>query len=405
MDLELAASRRPRRIAFVTDEFPSESPDAGGLASYLGRITRVLHEQGHEVEVLTRTSGSERVLDWHGVRVESVRPEGAGRQGFEGLLTRLQWRAVPGELAIRLRTALALARVFAWRDNVSRFDWVQSSSCGLSGLFLRRRPGLRHLVRMSSIRDAWLEADGVRPGLVDRLIARLEASCARRADVAYAPSRYLAERLRHERGLDVAVLRPPALQETKLEQLPSLRIPQRYLLHFGNIQRRKGSELLAAALPRAWQREPELTLLWAGRSVPPALVHRLLESFGEGEARVRWLGALPRSALLPIVARARASVLPSLADNLPNTAIESLCLGVPVIALRGASLDELVEDGASGALTAADPEALADALVQAWRGEARWIGEGFRRPAALQALHPDRAARELLALADGAQPG
>ena len=39
---------------------------------------------------------------------------------------------------------------------------------------------------------------------------------------------------------------------------------------------------------------------------------------------------------------------PSLADNLPNAAIEGLLLGVPVVAFAGASLDELIEPGATG---------------------------------------------------------
>ena len=93
-------------------------------------------------------------------------------------------------------------------------------------------------------------------------------------------------------------------------------------------------------------------------------------------------------------------MLPSLADNLPNAVAESLALSVPVIGSRGASIDEMVEHGRSGELVPlGDVEALADALVRAWRGEPKWLGAGFERPEILDAMLPERAAEGLLRLA------
>ncbi len=392
---------RRRRIAFLSDEFPSESPDAGGLASYLDRISRALLELGHEVEVLTRSYGEPCVLDWDGVRVESVRPLGVGESGWRRPLARWKWRPVPAELRWRLQTALALGRAFERRHAERGFELVQSANCSLSGLFVGPRPGLRHVVRMSSARLPWLRADGQQPDLADRMVAGLERLQARRADAVYAPSRYLAEQLRRDWGVEVSVIRPPAPAEVKSADPPA-RLPERFLLHFGALRRRKGTELLAEALLRAWQREPRLQLVLAGRESPPDLLAPWRERWGRYRRNVRQLGALERHELPPLISRALACVLPSLADNLPNSAIESLALGVPVIACNGASLDELIQPGRNGELVPlGDPDALADALVRAWRGDAPWLGAGFARPACLTAMAPGPAAGALLHFAFG----
>jgi glycosyltransferase involved in cell wall biosynthesis len=394
-----------RRIAFLTDEFPSESPDAGGLASYLDRTTRALCDLGHEVEVLTRTFGEPRVIDWDGVRVESVRPLDVGEAGWRRHRARWKWRALPVEVRRRLQASLALGRAFERRHGERGFDLVQSSNCSLSGLFVHRHPGLRHVLRMSSERLLWLRADGQRPRLADRIVARLERLQARRADAVYAPSRFLAEHLRRCWGREVSVIRPPAPQEPKPGvELPA-RLPERYLLHFGALRRRKGTELLAAALLRAWREEPRLQVVLAGRETPPGLLAPWRERWGPQRRNVRQLGALERREMLPVVARAAACVLPSLADNLPNTAIESLALGVPVIGSEGASFDELIQPGRNGELVArGDADALARALVRAWRGDAPWSGARFEKRACLTSMAPGPAAGALVRYALGSPP-
>jgi glycosyltransferase involved in cell wall biosynthesis len=116
---------------------------------------------------------------------------------------------------------------------------------------------------------------------------------------------------------------------------------------------------------------------------------------------VHWAAQLPRSELYAVVRQAVASVVPSLVDNLPNSAIESLMLGRPVIAWRGGSLDELVEDGVNGTLVPeGDETALAGALVAAWRGEAPWSGRTVGLASKLaEEMLPEVAAQRLLDLA------
>jgi glycosyltransferase involved in cell wall biosynthesis len=158
----------------------------------------------------------------------------------------------------------------------------------------------------------------------------------------------------------------------------------------------KGSDRLAAALPLAWSAEPDLALVLCG-NVPLALAQRWQALWGAQAEKVRWLPPQPRPALLGVLERAAALVAVSRCENLPNLALEALALDTPLVAHRGASFEELVEDGRNGTLVDADSApALAQALVEAWRGQGPFAGGRLPRGPIWQELEPQRAVERLV---------
>jgi glycosyltransferase involved in cell wall biosynthesis len=388
-----------RRIAFLTTEYPSESPRAGGLASYLRRMTQALRDAGHEPEVFLLSSLPPGVFEHEGVRVERV------ARADRHPAVRVAWHTLPKLGLAKLQPtlelvagALGLARALEARHAERPFDFVQSADYRASGLCVTRRGARRHLVRCSSASDLWARAEAD-DRLARRLEAWLEGLAVRRADLAYAPSRFVASHLSRRLRREVKVLRPPGFLEVKPAEAPPRGLPPRYLLHVGKPGRSKGARALAAALPEVWAREPAFTLVLAGRP-RDELFERALERAGAPAARVVALGPLEKPALYAALQRAEASVQPSLVDNLPNAVIESLLLGVPVVGFDGASLDELVESGVTGELvTMGDAQALAHALLRVWRGESH-ARKGFTwRSALADAMRPERAVEGLLVLA------
>ncbi len=111
-------------------------------------------------------------------------------------------------------------------------------------------------------------------------------------------------------------------------------------------------------------------------------------------------GALPKPQLYTVLRGAAAAIIPSIIDNLPNTAIESLLLGIPVIGTRGASIDELVTDGVTGELVPLhDVTGLAEAMVRAWSGASpAHCGFKWESPIAEQ-MRPQQAVQNFLDLA------
>jgi glycosyltransferase involved in cell wall biosynthesis len=389
---------KPLRLAFLTPTFATEA-DSGGMGAYLHRLTRALRDLGHEPEVFTLTDevpGLARVED---VRVERVSPARDLPLRLIARCSRVSSRTDLTDATGRVQGALALARAFEKRHREMPFDVVQSSDYGLAGLFVGRDSARRHLVRCSWASDLFIEADGRLGRLDSRLYCLLERYCIRKADLAYAPSQFVADYYRRTHSMNVEVLRPPFLRETEIAAELPWELPTRYLMYFGAICPRKGTDVLAAALPLVWQEEPEFAMVWAGETWDGALEsYRRL--WADRSSQVSWVGYIPKPQLYAVLRGAEAVVIPSRVDNLPNTLIESLLLQVPVIGSRGASIDELVEPGRNGELVPIGaPEPLAAALLRAWRREVPWRAGQLPVPRLIEEMDPLVAAAKFLRLA------
>lgn len=396
------------RIAFLTDEFVVERTTSGGLATFLSRVVAALSEAGHTPEVFVRriSDGLPNVVDYQGVRVELVPLEPIRPfrwlWKFENRWLHPPWRGASGYLS----TALGLARALERRESEQPFDVVHTTNCSASGLFVQKKKGRLHVVRLSSHRALWWKTDGEYRA-AHRLMAFLERLAIRRADVAYAPSRFVADYCRRTGWRrDVQVVRPPAFLQVEPAAVIPDDVPDRYLIHFGQVRPVKGSDLVFDALRLAWREEPNLKLVVAGVVSHPGLRATLERLEEESGGKLVYVGALSREDLYALVARAVASVLPSRADNLPNTVIESILLQTPVIGSNGASVDELVESGKTGKLVEiGDVEGLAEAMVEAWRGQAEWIGKLGEASNGALAMSVEDSLGQLLNLISAARGG
>ena len=164
----------------------------------------------------------------------------------------------------------------------------------------------------------------------------------------------------------------------------------------GPLDRRRGGETLAAALPLAWRNEPDLAVVLAGPLDPECLAD-WQGTWGDSADRVTHVDDPGGGDLVAIAARAVALVVPALADDLSEMAQQALAVGVPIIATRGAGTAELLEPGRTGTVVpTGSPGQLADALTAAWSGRwsvpkrVTWGGE------VRQAMEPAAAARSLL---------
>ena len=124
---------------------------------------------------------------------------------------------------------------------------------------------------------------------------------------------------------------------------------------------RKGSDLLAQALPHLVARCAELS------SLPRLMIFGQARTGEEQDfgLPVHYLGHLHDDVSLRLAySAADVMVVPSRLDNLPNTATEAMACGTPVVAFRTGGLPEIVDHGVSGMLAEAfDPEALAQCIA------------------------------------------
>jgi len=388
------------RIAFLTTEFVTEQPAGGGLGSYLNRITAALCSMGHSVEVIVSSRHGSETIDFNGVLVHRVGLLTADNFLFKAVnfvlfrIFKELWAGPAGYL----NNAWHLSRALKKREQRVTFDVIQSSNCGASGLLVGKRKGTRHLVRLSSKRDLWFAADG-KHGLGFTCMAFIEKQLARRADIVYAPSRFLARECTRKWGVETRVLRPPVFIETEPAPAVPCALPHRFMVHFGTFARRKGSIVLARALRIVWEQVPEFTMVWCGTFADSETRQECIRLFGAHASKILLAGALEKDVLYAVIKGALAAVLPSCVDNLPNTVIESLLLGTPVIGTYGSSIDELVEDQATGLLVANNSaEGLADAIIRVWDNRSAFDFSSIERHPVFSNMQPATAIDNFLCL-------
>jgi glycosyltransferase involved in cell wall biosynthesis len=387
------------RIAFLTTEFPSEHPDAGGLATYVGRIARFLNEAGHQVEVFVTTAGRGGTILYDNVIVHRINADEFSRTRKAAL--RISRRFIPfnswnGPLTLLLNSA-SLARALDRRHECAPFDLVQSADYFATGLFVRRCPARVHAIRCSSATELIELANNIRSYFAV-IRGYLERQAMRKADICYSPSHYIADHFKRQHDIDVYVIRPPMQIEAPDVRVP-IALPSRYFLHFGMLSAYKGTDLLAAALLHAWKMAPDLTMVWSGVCPDNSKIEKWRSLWGDQAPRVVITGAMSRPQIYSVLQKAEATVIPSLVDNLPNTVIESLSFGIPVLGTRGVSIDELVEEGVTGHLfERGNVLELARVLVKMWNKESE-VSKGFTWNSAItKEMEPETAVANLIRL-------
>ncbi len=339
----------------------------GGLANFVNRFSLALSEAGHRAVVLGPGDGETTGEGSRPVQTVRVTTTAADR-----CLDRLLLRRFNMTIGL-LRLGESLARGVSAALAREPVDLVHYSHSGGIG---RRRPrAVPTVVRLSTSTTLCRRAGGSdnqsRFAMWQQEL--LERRAMRSADGVYGPGRRAAEVVSAEIGRPVEVIESLFFVESTAgdDRVLVDRLGDAdYLLFVGRLNVLKGVPTIAAVLAELLARHPGLRFAFAGREHAGyrgrTMAEHLLASAGPYRDRVVLLGELPHAQLYPIMARARAVVLPSLFDNFPNVGLEAMAHGRVVVATHGSSFEQMIVDGATGILSRpGDPAALLAAVERA----------------------------------------
>ena len=332
------------RVLLVSGIWP---PDPGGPASHAPALASFLADRGHAVDVVTTASSEPEPREYAVRWVDRRSPV----------------RHLRVALLVRERARLA--------DVVYATSMIRRAALGSS---LARRPLVVKLVsdevferaiRGGRFRGTLDEFQAER-GLRLELLRRTRKAALRRARQVFCPSAYLRT-VALGWGLEparVTVLPNPAPHVPELPPREELRAElglEGDVLAFAG---RLGPQKALGVALEATARTSGVTLVVAGDGPErTALERRSRELRIDG--RVRFLGNVPRDAVLRLFRAADASVLASAWENFPHTVVEALAVGCPVIATRVGGVPEVVHDGENGLLVPpGDRDALAAAIAR-----------------------------------------
>jgi len=208
-----------------------------------------------------------------------------------------------------------------------------------------------------------------------------------------------------EIGCDVEIIESPFILDTTNLDLSLFRKSlegAEYLLFFGALSVLKGLVTIADILYTLLSRYPKLKFVFIGKQNADykgaPMMDYVWGRAKEHRDRVIYLGQLYHEQLYPIIANAKAVVLPSRIDNFPNTCLEAMAHRRVVIGTHGTSFEQLLVDGVSGFLcTIGDPESLLATVEKALglTDEER-VRMGEMAAARIHDLRPERVVRQLL---------
>jgi phosphatidyl-myo-inositol dimannoside synthase len=193
-------------------------------------------------------------------------------------------------------------------------------------------------------------------------LPRVRRNALRKADVVLAPSKYTAEHVSADQGVDSAKVRvlcwalDPQFESLAMSAAKGAvpaRFPEgRVVLTVGRWradERYKGMDTLITALPRLLPRWPDLQLVAVGEGNDRAWLEDLAEETGV-DRHVHFLSGLSYEELAACYGHCELFALPSRGEGFGLVYLEAMACGKPVIGGAHGGAPEVIEDGKTGYL-------------------------------------------------------
>ncbi len=321
-------------------------------------MAHALVRAGHSVTVVSRATDEESVIEDGGVKVYRVLP-------------RPKWDAVPALWRLnRIWPGFAWAAMLKVRriHRKHTIDIVEAAEGRADAFFVSYLPGRPKLVtrlhtaRIFVDRLNKTEGEGSR-----RWEYWLEKKSISRANLLTAPSQAVVDLTRTWVPFrdDNTFVVPNPVDEKKFR--PSALKRKNLVVYAGRLERRKGVDTIAQALPHVFKRFPSAEFLFVGSDGTDRdgrkWSDKLLDAVDSMQRERLRFEQKSRDALVKAYQEAAVCILPSVWENFPYALLEAMACGTPVVATQCGGFPELIENGVSGFLVQVDDsEALASRI-------------------------------------------
>lgn len=397
-------------IALSTFEFITEKDTGGGLANYTANIARVLRDHGHTVSIFVTGSENKEFLFEEGIMVYRVcfieHPDIIEK--FK--IARLNYYlSIP---RIMLGRSFAINRKIRQINKLYPIDVAHYPNSESLALFRSRK--IPTVVRLSCYQALWRHArqsEFEYKKSIDslNLPEKLQIVAIKHADGVFGPSYCIAELTEKKAKRKINVIESPFYLSNyeKDESIYNRYLAKKkYFIFYGTLNYLKGVHVIAAILEMFFENYPNYYFVFVGRTSTMMFQGKevdamkyVYESVPRHRDNILYFPQMNnKEQLYTLVKYAQAVVLPSRADNFPNTCIESMALGQIVIGTNGASFEQLIEDGYNGFLIEREnSRQLYEKLVRVVNmSEEEVVLMKARASGSVERLHPDKIYEQLI---------
>jgi glycosyltransferase involved in cell wall biosynthesis len=358
---------RPLRLCFVCADYPTATTEPlgiGGIAAHARRLANAVASLGHDVLVLSETTGPVAQYREGPVRVHALSRRST-RWWKLGRLVPVPW----------VRRSFAVWRALQRLHREQPFDLVRFPDGYAEGFRYSLSPFVPYSVHLHGPASLVQKWDGRRvPPVRARVEAWLERRPATSASLLVTATRKFAEAITAEWALDpqrIRIIRNPLDVDTFRPAGAGARAT-RTVLFAGHLQWLKGVVTLAAAIPEVISRHPDVRFLLVGNDTRSAPDGGSMRRFVEAELvrcgvldRVSFHDPVTQRELADHYRSCAVAVVPSYQEVFGNVLLEAMACGRPCVTTSAVGASELIRSGDTGLVVPPrDAQALTGAISQ-----------------------------------------
>jgi len=391
------------RIGLVASEFHNpNSGKTGGLGTYLWKISQVLATSGHDIFLISLGKENNEINISENITSLIIKSSDYKPNSIDLNLNKFSVKLLKFSYIQKLRLNHN-ARTFS--DGILSlnkrflFDIIQYPNLG--GLFYFHPPSIPYVVRLSGLASvSFHSGEGLYGIPIEKANATIkwENQSLKKAKAIYSPSLAMLKHVENYQDKLTEVIETPYFDYDIAESL--FKPPKSpFLLFFGSIDQRKGCDLLIDAINILSNSNPDINCVFAGRfigtsSIDIEIKRRILSE----NDNFTYVGELNKSDLFNLIKASKFVVLPSRSDNFPNTLIESLQLGKPVIGPNNWGFEQMIINGENGYLFSSENLLeLVNCIEKLWKASEMEIAAmGKKSKLSIQKLDAQVIAKQLI---------
>ena len=342
------------RIAFLTTEFITEPGSYdGGLSNYLYKVSIGLIKHGHQPIVII-SSNENSYFNYKGIEVYRVKPQQNFLYKLADKVSRYKYQPVLDLLLQSFYVNKKLNQI----NKEKGLDIIQFPSYQALGYFVPKKT--KSVMRISGYQKIADPANGIyHKTMRQRQSQILENRSYRKAENIFGPSYFLANIISKDFNKPVEVIESPNekkdidLDFSIINEIEGKIDGKKFGLFFGRLAQIKGLLDVAEILDEFLTKHPSHYFVIIGKDMGykgSTSLNYILEKVGKHKDRLIYYKEQHHEKLMPVIQKADFILMPSRVENFPNACVEAMSLKKIVIAPRGISFEQLIEDGVSGFL-------------------------------------------------------
>jgi len=343
------------KISYFTTHYPYQKNipkkiyPVGGAETVVENLAKRLTTRGHEVHVFTTSFNSKSCIEKH----ENL---WIHRYGTNLKLASGRFSTGLMHEPMRYPTDIVHVHVSVPMGDIAGFFYAKK----------KKKPLVVTLhLDVGSYKNIMIKlAYYIYCGLINKFLTQ--------ADIIVSPTRSYVNDTNLKRHKDKIIIIPNGIDIKKFDikyskdecrEKLSLSLSEKIILYVGNLEPRKGLDILIRAMAIVVRVIKDVRLIVIGSGVMLDNLQKLVIKLGLSQ-HVIFTGFAEDNKKLLYYKSADIFVLPSLYEIFGIVNLEAMACGLPIIATKVGGIPDIVEDGSNGLLVPyRNPKALADAII------------------------------------------